>query len=113
MGTRNVLVKGGDLLVEMSAVDVFFDGKNFYELSCKHIHTRNTHGTGCSLESCIAVELANGSSVNDSDEELGAATEKGPPIERFSEHVLEYFSNYTTPFLVTWAYYEKRISSLV
>ncbi|KAL9268696.1 Thiamine biosynthetic bifunctional enzyme BTH1, chloroplastic-like protein [Drosera capensis] len=55
MGPRNVLVKGGDLPATMDAVD-----ERIYELSCKHIHTRNTHGTGCSLASCIAAELAKG-----------------------------------------------------
>ncbi|GAB2278931.1 beta ketoadipyl CoA thiolase, th1 [Dionaea muscipula] len=60
MGPRNVLVKGGDLPVPLDAVDIYFDGKNFYELSSAHIHTRNTHGTGCTLASCIAAELAKG-----------------------------------------------------
>ncbi|KAA8536560.1 hypothetical protein F0562_029038 [Nyssa sinensis] len=61
MGPRNVLVKGGDLPASLDAVDVFFDGENFYELCSSRIKTRNTHGTGCSLASCIAAELAKGS----------------------------------------------------
>lgn len=90
---RNVLVKGGDLPDSLDAVDIFFDGKyrlqnfdylisclkeadplsrNFeliftgnelYELHSPRIKTRNTHGTGCSLASCIAAELAKGSSM--------------------------------------------------
>lgn len=60
MGPRNVLVKGGDLLDSLDAVDVFFDGEHLYELSSRRINTRNTHGTGCTLASGIAAELAKG-----------------------------------------------------
>uniref|UniRef100_A0A2N9ITQ5 Uncharacterized protein n=1 Tax=Fagus sylvatica TaxID=28930 RepID=A0A2N9ITQ5_FAGSY len=63
MGPRNVLVKGGDLPDSLDAVDIFFDGKDFHELRSSRIKTRNTHGTGCSLASCIAAELAKGSSM--------------------------------------------------
>ncbi|CAL5349899.1 unnamed protein product [Camellia sinensis] len=61
MGPRNVLVKGGDLASLLDAVDIFFDGDNFYELRSPRIRTWNTHGTGCTLASCIAAELAKGS----------------------------------------------------
>ncbi|XP_056693508.1 thiamine biosynthetic bifunctional enzyme TH1, chloroplastic isoform X2 [Spinacia oleracea] len=57
---RNVLVKGGDLPASMDAIDVFYDGENVYELSSARISTRNTHGTGCTLASSIAAELAKG-----------------------------------------------------
>ncbi|RXH73555.1 hypothetical protein DVH24_016377 [Malus domestica] len=63
MGPRNVLVKGGDLPDSLDAVDVFFDGEHLYELRSSRIKTRNTHGTGCTLASCIAAELAKGSSM--------------------------------------------------
>ncbi|KAK3016332.1 hypothetical protein RJ639_007312 [Escallonia herrerae] len=60
MGPRNVLVKGGDLPASSDAVDIFFDGQDFYELRSSRVKTRNTHGTGCTLASCIAAELAKG-----------------------------------------------------
>ncbi|KAI4296225.1 hypothetical protein L6164_036200 [Bauhinia variegata] len=63
MGPRNVLVKGGDLPDSLDAIDVFFDGKSFYEMHSSRVNTRNTHGTGCTLASCIAAELAKGSSM--------------------------------------------------
>lgn len=63
MGPRNVLVKGGDLPSSLDAVDIFFDGDDFYELRSSRIKTRNTHGTGCTLASCIAAELAKGSQI--------------------------------------------------
>ncbi|KAM7478856.1 hypothetical protein LguiA_027069 [Lonicera macranthoides] len=63
MGPRNVLVKGGDLPASSDAVDVFFNGEDFYELHSPRVKTRNTHGTGCTLASCIAAELAKGSTM--------------------------------------------------
>ncbi|KAI3902702.1 hypothetical protein MKW92_002500 [Papaver armeniacum] len=60
-GPRHVLVKGGDLPASLDAVDVLFDGINFHEFRASRIQTRNTHGTGCTLASCIAAELAKGS----------------------------------------------------
>ncbi|XP_020599276.1 probable thiamine biosynthetic bifunctional enzyme, chloroplastic [Phalaenopsis equestris] len=59
-GARNVLVKGGDLHGSSDAIDIFFDGEQFHELCGPHIKTRNTHGTGCTLASYIAAELAKG-----------------------------------------------------
>ncbi|CAH8355358.1 unnamed protein product [Eruca vesicaria subsp. sativa] len=63
MGPRFVLVKGGDLPDSSDSVDVYFDGKEFHELHSPRITTRNTHGTGCTLASCIAAELAKGSNM--------------------------------------------------
>ncbi|XP_074275015.1 thiamine biosynthetic bifunctional enzyme TH1, chloroplastic [Silene latifolia] len=63
MGPRNVLLKGGDLPASMDAVDIFFDGNTVCELSSSRIKTRNTHGTGCTLASSIAAELAKGLSM--------------------------------------------------
>ncbi|OMO74243.1 Thiamine phosphate synthase [Corchorus capsularis] len=63
MGPKHVLVKGGDLPDSSDAVDILFDGDNFYELRSPRIKSRNTHGTGCSLASCIAAELAKGYSM--------------------------------------------------
>ncbi|EXB87371.1 Thiamine biosynthesis bifunctional protein ThiED [Morus notabilis] len=63
MGPRNVLVKGGDLPDSSDAIDIFFDGDNIFELRSSRIKTRNSHGTGCTLASCIAAELAKGSSM--------------------------------------------------
>ncbi|XP_020705036.1 probable thiamine biosynthetic bifunctional enzyme, chloroplastic [Dendrobium catenatum] len=59
-GARNVLVKGGDLPGSSAAIDIFFDGEQFHELCGPRIMTRNTHGTGCTLASYIAAELAKG-----------------------------------------------------
>ncbi|WOL02374.1 putative thiamine biosynthetic bifunctional enzyme, chloroplastic [Canna indica] len=60
LGPRNVLVKGGDLKGSSDATDIFFDGENYHVLRGSRINTRNTHGTGCTLASCIAAGLAKG-----------------------------------------------------
>ncbi|EMS68312.1 Bifunctional protein thiED [Triticum urartu] len=62
-GPRYVLVKGGDMPDSSEAIDVFYDGKEFVEFRGHRIKTRNTHGTGCTLASSIAAELAKGSSM--------------------------------------------------
>lgn len=80
LGPRNVLVKGGDLPNSLDAIDVFFDGEEFYELCSPRINTHNTHGTGCTLASCIAAELAKGSSM------LAAVK----TAKRFIETALDY-----------------------
>ncbi|XP_010530263.1 PREDICTED: thiamine biosynthetic bifunctional enzyme TH1, chloroplastic [Tarenaya hassleriana] len=63
MGPRFVLVKGGDLPDSSDSIDVYFDGEEFHELRSPRVKTSNTHGTGCTLASCIAAELAKGSSM--------------------------------------------------
>ncbi len=53
-----VLVKGGHL--NDCADDLLFcDGKEYW-YSAKHVDTKNTHGTGCTLSSAIASNLALG-----------------------------------------------------
>jgi hydroxymethylpyrimidine/phosphomethylpyrimidine kinase len=59
LGARAVLLKGGDSDGE-TARDIFLDGKILRELDAPRVPTRNTHGTGCTLSSAIAAELAKG-----------------------------------------------------
>ena len=58
-GARSCLVKGGHLEGDV-AVDVFYDGNEFRELSAERIATPNTHGTGCQLSAAITAHLAAG-----------------------------------------------------
>lgn len=55
MGAANVLVKGGHLTGD--AVDIFYDGKEFYEFRSERIDTKDTHGTGCTISSAIATGI--------------------------------------------------------
>lgn len=58
MGPKSVLVKGGHSVGD--AEDILFDGKEFYSFKTERINTKNTHGTGCTLSSAIASNLALG-----------------------------------------------------
>lgn len=57
-GPDYVLVKGGHL--EGDAIDLLFDGTDYQTFSSVRIQTKNTHGTGCTLSSAIASQLAQG-----------------------------------------------------
>lgn len=58
-GPRAVLLKGGHLAGGESP-DVLVSGERFHWFEAPRIQTQNTHGTGCSLSSAIAAELAKG-----------------------------------------------------
>lgn len=58
MGPENVLIKGGHL--EEDATDVLYDGNKITHFKSHRINTKNTHGTGCTLSSAIASNLAQG-----------------------------------------------------
>jgi len=66
-GPRCVVVKGGHLADSNAAgamsIDLFFDGRDFEELSADRVKTRNTHGTGCTFASAVAARLARGDRV--------------------------------------------------
>jgi hydroxymethylpyrimidine/phosphomethylpyrimidine kinase len=62
LGAANVVVKGGHLQSD-TVVDMLFDGKELHEFSGPRVHTRNTHGTGCTFASAIAAYLARGGSM--------------------------------------------------
>lgn len=63
IGARSVLLKGGHLSGEPN--DLFYDGTNFHWIKGERIYTKNTHGTGCTLSSAIAANLARGESLFD------------------------------------------------
>lgn len=67
LGSKYVLVKGGHLDTE--ATDVLYDGDNFTLIGGKIIKTKNKHGTGCTLSSAIAANLAKGMSMEEAVKE--------------------------------------------
>jgi len=81
LGARAVIVKGGHL---ERAVDVLFDGNELVQLGGDRVKTDNTHGTGCTLASAIAAQLASARSLVEAATLAKAyvtkAIEKGYPI---------------------------------
>ena len=63
LGPKYILIKGGHL--EGDATDILFDGKDFTYFKQERINTKNTHGTGCTLSSAIAANLAKGFSIDE------------------------------------------------
>lgn len=63
-GAGAVLVKGGHARGD-TCTDWLVTGQSSRSYTAPRVHTANTHGTGCSLSSAIAVELATGASLRD------------------------------------------------
>jgi len=59
LGTQAVLIKGGHGNAPES-VDLLVTAEGVTRLAAPRIATQNTHGTGCTLSSAIAAELAKG-----------------------------------------------------
>jgi hydroxymethylpyrimidine/phosphomethylpyrimidine kinase len=56
LGAKNVVIKGGHLID--GAVDLLYDGRDFYEFPFERIPTKDTHGTGCTYSAALATGLA-------------------------------------------------------
>lgn len=59
-GAKNVFIKGGAKLGGETALDVFFDGKNFEVLASPLLATTYTHGAGCTTAAAVTASLAKG-----------------------------------------------------
>ncbi|MBS9523357.1 bifunctional hydroxymethylpyrimidine kinase/phosphomethylpyrimidine kinase [Litoribacter ruber] len=64
-GAKAVLLKGGHLAGETVYDVLVKDGNAHLTFDSPKIHTRNVHGTGCTLSSAIAAELAKGHNLED------------------------------------------------
>ncbi|WDV45711.1 bifunctional hydroxymethylpyrimidine kinase/phosphomethylpyrimidine kinase [Clostridiaceae bacterium M8S5] len=63
-GIKNILIKGGHS--KDSADDLFYSDGDINWFKARRINNTNTHGTGCTLSSAIACNLAKGMSIYDS-----------------------------------------------
>lgn len=60
-GARNVFIKGGSKLPnQRSAIDIFFDGRDFNQVEGALVDTTWTHGAGCTTAAAITAGLALG-----------------------------------------------------
>ncbi len=65
LGPRSVLLKGGHFS-DANSIDCLVlsepdqEGNDIYWYQSERVHTKNTHGTGCTLSSAIAAGLAKG-----------------------------------------------------
>ena len=64
LGAKAVLIKGGHA-DGAKAIDVLVDEGGELRLEAPRVETGNTHGTGCTLSSAIAAELAKGAPLRD------------------------------------------------
>jgi hydroxymethylpyrimidine/phosphomethylpyrimidine kinase len=62
LGAKAVLIKGGHA-EGAEAVDLLLDDEGEVRLAAPRVPTGNTHGTGCTLSSAVAAELAKGVSL--------------------------------------------------
>ncbi|HUW73808.1 MAG TPA: bifunctional hydroxymethylpyrimidine kinase/phosphomethylpyrimidine kinase [Methyloceanibacter sp.] len=62
-GARAVLLTGGESIAE-TALDIFLDERGAQRIEAPRVMTENTHGTGCTLSSAIAAELAKGETLD-------------------------------------------------
>ena len=67
LGCPFVLIKGGHF-VSQDCPDILVSHDHVLVFSQKRINTQNTHGTGCSLSSAIAANLAKGFTIVDAIE---------------------------------------------
>jgi hydroxymethylpyrimidine/phosphomethylpyrimidine kinase len=64
LGANAVLIKGGHA-EGAEAVDLLLDREGELLLAAPRVATSNTHGTGCTLSSAVAAELAKGATLRD------------------------------------------------
>lgn len=64
LGAKAVLIKGGHAKGPM-AVDLLVDQDGEMRLEAPRVATKHDHGTGCTLSSAIAAELAKGASLRE------------------------------------------------
>ncbi|MFU0790452.1 bifunctional hydroxymethylpyrimidine kinase/phosphomethylpyrimidine kinase [Cerasibacillus sp. JNUCC 74] len=57
-GAQAALVKGGHM--QGDAIDYLYDGNTIHTFHSERIHTKNTHGTGCTYSAAITAYLSKG-----------------------------------------------------
>ena len=85
LGPAAVVIKGGHFEGEQ-LVNLLFDGREFTEFTTARVHSRHTHGTGCTFASAVAALLARNVALTDAVREattyVAGAVAHGLPIGR-------------------------------
>ncbi len=71
-----VVVKGGHLADQDTAVDVVWDGEQCWEITRPRVQTVNTHGSGCTFSAAIAAGLALGLGLREAIEQANTFVHK-------------------------------------
>lgn len=114
LGPKAVLLKGGHLPMTKDhkvaknpqeasiVVDVLFDGEKTTLLETQYLVSNNTHGTGCSLASAIAANLAMGKdmvrAVRSAVRFVEAGIKTSIDLGQGSGPINHFHSIYTMPF---------------
>ncbi|KAH0558676.1 hypothetical protein GP486_004677 [Trichoglossum hirsutum] len=114
LGPRYVLVKGGHMPLHkdpsdirgehgrQAVVNVLYGNDEITLIEMDYINTKNTHGTGCSLASAIACNLASGQdvpvAVRKASRYVAAAIKTSSDLGRGSGPINHFHSTYSLPF---------------
>lgn len=114
LGPRAVLLKGGHLPLSKehkicqdpkdatTVVDILFDGTTTTLFETEFLISKNTHGTGCSLASAIAANLASGKdmirSVRSAVRFVEIGIKTSTDLGKGSGPINHFHSTYTMPF---------------
>lgn len=67
LGAKNILIKGGHRSDNCTDI-LLLNNSKIIKFKAERINTKNTHGTGCTLSSCITSLIAKGYSIENSVE---------------------------------------------
>lgn len=114
LGPKAVLLKGGHLPLTKdhkaaqnprdatTVVDILFDGETTTLFETEYLVSKNTHGTGCSLASAIAANLASGEdmgrAVRNAVRFVEAGIKTSVDLGQGSGPINHFHSVYTMPF---------------
>ncbi|KAG4027765.1 hypothetical protein MFRU_027g00580 [Monilinia fructicola] len=114
LGPRYVLVKGGHLPLQKDGtvatreeekelmVDILYGEGVVTEIRTRYQRSRNTHGTGCSMASAIASNIANGipvvQAVKSACRYIEAGIRTAPDLGKGNGPINHFHSTYTLPF---------------
>ncbi len=115
LGPKAVLLKGGHIPLAKDystpaskedaslVVDILYDGSEYTLVEAKYSTSKNTHGTGCSLASAIAANIASGkavpAAVKDACRYVEAGIKMSKDMGKGTGPINHFHSAYHLPFV--------------